>query len=260
MSVSPPPLIEARNIGRRYGDYVALKGVDLLVEQGETVAIVGPNGAGKTTLVNVLTGLLAPSEGTVQFRGSDIAGVGPVKLARLGMARTFQLVEVFPELTVAETISVGALSQLGRGRRMLASLGADREVRAKVEEVAAIFGLAPSLHRPARELPQGQKKLLDVASAFALSPAVILLDEPTSGVATADKHGVMATLTEAARRAGVQALILVEHDIDLVETYASRVVGLRGGAVLADKPVRDFFADAEATAALVGARTAKARH
>ena len=258
--MSAPLLIEALGVGRRYGDYVALKGVDLLVEPGETVAIVGPNGAGKTTLVNVLTGLLTPSEGSVRFRGADIAGVGPVKLARLGMARAFQLVQVFPELTVAETIAVGALSKLGRGRRMLASLGADREVRAKVEEVAAIFGLSPSLRRPARELPQGHKKLLDVASAFALSPAVILLDEPTSGVASADKHGVMRTLMEAARHSGVQALLLVEHDIDLVETYASRVVGLRGGEVLADKAVRDFFSDEEATAALVGARTAKAPH
>ena len=252
------PLIEALGVGRRYGDYVALKGVDLRVEPGETVAIVGPNGAGKTTLVNVLTGLLTPSEGSVRFRGADIAGVGPVRLARLGMARAFQLVQVFPELTVAETIAVGALSKLGRGRRMLASLGADREVRAKVEEVAAIFGLGPALRRPARELPQGQKKLLDVASAFALSPTVILLDEPTSGVATADKHGIMTTLMEAARRAGVEALLLVEHDIDLVETYASRVVGLRGGEVLADLPVRDFFADEGVTSALVGRRTAKA--
>jgi branched-chain amino acid transport system ATP-binding protein len=252
------PLIEARGVGRRYGDYVALRGVDLRVEPGETVAIVGPNGAGKTTLVNVLTGLLTPSEGSVRFRGADIAGVGPVRLARLGMARAFQLVQVFPELTVAETIAVGALSKLGRGRRMLASLGADREVRAKVEEVAAIFGLGPALRRPARELPQGQKKLLDVASAFALSPTVILLDEPTSGVATADKHGIMTTLMEAARRAGVEALLLVEHDIDLVETYASRVVGLRGGEVLADLPVRDFFADEGVTSALVGRRTAKA--
>ena len=252
------PLIEARGVGRRYGDYVALKGVDLRVEPGETVAIVGPNGAGKTTLVNVLTGLLTPSEGSVRFRGADIAGVGPVKLARLGMARAFQLVQVFPELTVAETIAVGALSKLGRGRRMLASLGADREVRAKVEEVAAIFGLGPALRRPARELPQGQKKLLDVASAFALSPTVIVLDEPTSGVATADKHGIMTTLMEAARHAGVEALLLVEHDIDLVETYASRVVGLRGGEVLADLPVRDFFADEGVTSALVGRRTAKA--
>ena len=252
------PLIEARGVGRRYGDYVALRGVDLRVEPGETVAIVGPNGAGKTTLVNVLTGLLTPSEGSVRFRGADIAGVGPVRLARLGMARAFQLVQVFPELTVAETIAVGALSKLGRGRRMLASLGADREVRAKVEEVAAIFGLGPALRRPARELPQGQKKLLDVASAFALSPTVILLDEPTSGVATADKHGIMTTLMEAARRAGVEALLLVEHDIDLVETYASRVVGLRGGEVLADLPVREFFADEGVTSALVGRRTAKA--
>ncbi len=250
-------LIEARNLGRRYGDYVALKGVELSVGPGETVAIVGPNGAGKTTLVNLLTGLLSPSEGTVRFRGADIAGVGPVRLARLGMARAFQLVQVFPELTAAETIALGALARLGRTRRMLASLGADRAVREKVEEVAAIFGLGPVLHRAARELSQGQKKLLDVASAFALAPKVILLDEPTSGVATADKHGIMTTLMEAARRAGVEAMLLVEHDIDLVESYATRVVGLRGGEVLADLPARDFFANEEVTAALVGRRPAK---
>ncbi|MDI3306839.1 MAG: ATP-binding cassette domain-containing protein [Acetobacteraceae bacterium] len=252
------PLLEARGVGRRYGDYVALQGVTLEVQPGETVAIVGPNGAGKTTLVNVLTGLLRPSEGQVRFRGADIAGIGPVRLARQGMARAFQLVQVFPELTVAETIAVGALTQMGRGRRMLASLGADHRLQELVRETAAVFGLENALHRPARELSQGQKKLLDVASAFALRPAVILLDEPTSGVATADKHGIMRTLMEAARLAGVQALLLVEHDIDLVETYASRVVGLRGGQVLADLPVRDFFADAEVTAALVGRRPAKA--
>ncbi|MBW8269633.1 ABC transporter ATP-binding protein [Caldovatus aquaticus] len=252
-----PPLLETYRVGRRYGDFVALRDVTLRVHPGETVAIVGPNGAGKTTLVNVLTGLLRPSEGWVRFLGSDIAGAGPVRLAQLGMARAFQLVQVFPELTAAETIAVGALAQAGRGRRMLASLGADRALRARVEEVAAVFGLGPVLHRPARELSQGQKKLLDVASAFALRPTVILLDEPTSGVATADKHGIMATLTEAARRAGVQALLLVEHDIDLVETYATRVVGLRGGEVLADLPVRAFFADEEVTAALVGRRPAR---
>ena len=252
------PLLQAQGVGRRDGDYVALQDVNMDVEPGETVAIVGPNGAGKTTLVNVLTGLLRPSEGQVRFRGADIAGIGPVRLARQGMARAFQLVQVFPELTVAETIAVGALAQMGRGRRMLASLGADRELRMRVSEVAAVFGLADALHRPARELSQGQKKLLDVASAFALNPAVILLDEPTSGVATADKHGIMRTLMEAARLAGVQALLLVEHDIDLVETYASRVVGLRGGQVLADLPVHEFFADAEVTAALVGRRMAKA--
>jgi branched-chain amino acid transport system ATP-binding protein len=252
------PLLQAHGIGRRYGDYVALKGVNLEVWPGETLAIVGPNGAGKTTLVNLLTGMLVPSEGWVRFLGVDIAGIGPVRLARMGMARAFQLVQVFPELTVAETIAVGALAQMGRGRRMLASVGADRELRARVAETAEVFGLQDALHRPARELPQGRKKLLDVASAFALRPAVILLDEPTSGVATADKHGIMETLMGAARRAGVQALLLVEHDIDLVEAYASRVVGLRGGEVLADLPVRDFFADEEVTAALVGRRPAKA--
>ena len=187
-------LLEAREVVKRYGDVQALSGVSLTVREGEFVSIIGPNGAGKTTLVNVLTGLLRPTSGSVAFKGRDVAGVGPVRLAALGMARSFQLVNVFPGLTVGETLSVPALARLGRAGHPFASLTRDAEVADSVAEMAQLFGLGDKLGRPARTLPQGDKKLLDVASAFALRPDLILMDEPTSGVSTRDKTAIMDTL------------------------------------------------------------------
>jgi branched-chain amino acid transport system ATP-binding protein len=251
------PLIETVGVGKAYGDFVALDDVSLSIAEGELVSIVGPNGAGKTTLVNVLTGLLKPSAGLVRFKGEDIAGIGPVKLARRGMARAFQLVHIFPAMTVAETIGVAVVSQTGKGLSLFASLRKDDAVRARVREVAAIFGLDGKLDAESRLLSQGEKKLLDIASAFALSPEVILLDEPTSGVSSGDKHGIMRNVVDAARRAGVKAIILVEHDMDLVAEYSSRIVALTAGKVLADRAPAEFFADPAIVAAVVGKRVGK---
>jgi branched-chain amino acid transport system ATP-binding protein len=250
-------LVETVGVRKAYGDFVALDDVTLSVAAGETVAIVGPNGAGKTTLVNVLTGLLKPSEGVVRFKGDDIAGIGPVKLAQRGMARAFQLVHIFPALTVGETIAVAVVSQTGRSLHLFASLRRDEALWKKVREVAAIFGLDGKLDAEARLLSQGEKKLLDIASAFALVPEVILLDEPTSGVSSGDKHGIMKTLVEAAGRAGVKAIILVEHDMDLVAEYASRIVALQGGKVLADRAPDAFFSDPALIASVIGKRAGK---
>ena len=250
-------LVETIGVRKAYGDFVALDGVTLSVAAGETLAIVGPNGAGKTTLVNVLTGLLKPRDGVVRFQGDDIAGIGPVKLAQRGMARAFQLVHIFPALTVGETIAVAVVSQTRRGLRLFASLRRDEALWQKVREVAAIFGLDGKLESEARLLSQGEKKLLDIASAFALVPEVILLDEPTSGVSSGDKHGIMRTLIDAAGRAGVKAIILVEHDMDLVAEYATRIVALQGGKVLADRAPDDFFSDPELIASVIGKRTGR---
>ena len=247
-------LIETAGLGKAYGEFVALDNVSLSVAAGELVSIVGPNGAGKTTLVNVLTGLLKPTAGVVRFKGEDIAGIGPVKLARRGMARAFQLVHIFPALSVAQTIAVAVISQSGRGLRLFASASADAALAARVREVAAIFGLEGKLESEARLLSQGEKKLLDIASAFALSPEVILLDEPTSGVSSGDKHGIMRNVIEAAKAAGVKAIILVEHDMDLVAQYSSRIVALQGGRVLADRAPDAFFKDPALIAAIVGKR------
>jgi branched-chain amino acid transport system ATP-binding protein len=246
-------LIETRDVSKSYGSFRALSGVTLSVAADEFVSIVGHNGAGKTTLVNVLTGLLRPTSGTVTFKGLDVAGVGPVRLARLGMARAFQLVHIFPGLTVRQTLATAVVSQTGKALRMLSSLEGDSEVQGRVEAVARLFGFE-QLEQEARSLSQGAKKLLDVASAFALRPEVILLDEPTSGVSTGDKHQIMRVLVDAAREFGVRAIIQIEHDMDLVSEYSDRVVALHNGQVLADRAPKDFFQDAELVATVVGKR------
>jgi branched-chain amino acid transport system ATP-binding protein len=178
-------------------------------------------------------------------------------LAQRGMARAFQLVHIFPAMTVAESIAVAVVSQMGHSLRLFASAKNDAAVNARVSEVAAIFGLESKIDSEARLLSQGEKKLLDIASAFALSPEVILLDEPTSGVSSGDKHGIMKNVIDAARRAGVKAIILVEHDMDLVAEYSSRIVALTAGKVLADRPPAAFFSDPEIIAAVVGKRVGK---
>jgi branched-chain amino acid transport system ATP-binding protein len=248
------PLFETIHVSKAYGAYMALRDVSFRVGDGEFVSIVGPNGAGKTTLVNVVTGLLKPTLGEVRFQGRDIAGVGPVELARRGMSRTFQLVNIFPALTVRETLAVAVASRLRRVTNPFRSLQRDDVLQADTERVAEVLGLRARLDIVASTLSQGEKKLLDIASAFALNPTVILLDEPTSGVSTGDKHAVMEVLVTAAKAAGVRAIVQVEHDMDLVERYSHRIVALQGGMLLADMPPDAFFADAEMISAVVGTR------
>jgi branched-chain amino acid transport system ATP-binding protein len=245
-------ILEAQDLRQRYGAYLALDGVSLSIRENEFVSIIGPNGAGKSTLINVLTGALPPTEGRVRFKGRDIAGVGPVALARLGMARSFQLVQIFPDLTVLETLEAAVVSRLGRGTRLFASLRGDRAVRAEALEIAEMFGLAERARVPARVLPQGDKKLLDVASAFTLRPEIILLDEPTSGVSTADKHAVMEILVAAARRIGLRSIIQVEHDMDIVFGYSDRIIALHQGRVLADASPDAIRADARVVDMVIG--------
>ena len=248
------PLLEARGLTKFYGPFRALDGVSLAVGEGEFVSIIGPNGAGKSTLINLLTGVSAPTAGTVRFKDHDVTGAGPVRLARLGMARSFQLVQIFPDLTVLETLQAAVISRLGRGRRLFASLARDREVQETALEVAELFGMADKRRALARQLPQGDKKLLDVASAFALRPEIILLDEPTSGVSTADKTAIMEILVAASRRVGLKAILQVEHDMDIVFGYSDRIIALHQGRVLADAIPSEIQANAEVIDAVIGRR------
>src|SRR6185295_8381776 len=187
-------ILEARDVTVFYGDVCALAGVSLAVRDGEFLSIIGPNGAGKSTLINVLTGVLHPTSGDVRFNDRDVRGIGPVALARLGMARSFQLVHIFPDLTVLETLQAAVVSRLGRGTRLFASLAGDRQVQAQALEVA----------------------------------------ELTSGVSTADKTAIMEILVTASRRIGCRAIIQVEHDMDIVFGYSDRIIALHEGKVLAD--------------------------
>ena len=247
-------LLETKSVGKSYGALRALEEVSIAVRPEEVVSVVGPNGAGKTTLVNLLTGLLTPTTGEVLFMGETIAGIGPVRLAERGLVRSFQLIQIFPQLTVAETIAAAVVSRQKKRWRLFASLATDQAIGARVAEVADIFGLAQRLGTLAATLSQGEKKLLDVASAFALDPRIILLDEPTSGVSTAEKHGIMRTLIAAAKRAGVQSILLVEHDMDLVAAYSQRIIALSQGRLLADLPPERFFADPQLIESVIGTR------
>jgi branched-chain amino acid transport system ATP-binding protein len=246
------PLLAAAGVTKRYGEFVALSNVDLSLSPGEFVSVVGPNGAGKSTLVNVLTGLLRPTAGSVHFRGENIAGIGSVELATRGLARSFQLVSVFPDLTVRETLAVAACSYLGMRWRWFTDVHRNAKVAEIVDRTARAFGLEGDADTLARSLPHGRRKLLDVASAFALHPKVILLDEPTAGVSTADKDGVMKTLLGAAKHLGVEAILLVEHDMDLVARYSSRIVAMMSGQKIADQPTDEFFKNEAVLSVVVG--------
>jgi len=252
-------ILRAEGLRKLYGEFCALDGVSLGVDAGEFVSIVGPNGAGKSTLINILTGVARPTAGSVRFKDREIGGAGPVRLARLGMARSFQLVQIFPDLTVLETLQAAVVARLGHATRLFASLARDREVHRGALEVAELFGLADKGHAPARTLPQGDKKLLDIASAFALKPEIILLDEPTSGVSTADKTAVMNTLVAAARRIGLRAIVQVEHDMDIVFAYSDRIIALHQGKVLADGPPATILSDQRVMDTVIGRRTATPR-
>lgn len=245
-------ILEAKSITKYYGGFCALNDVDIGVYEGEFVSIIGPNGAGKTTLINVLTGFLTPDAGQVLFKGEDIAGKRPEKLTRLGIARSFQLVNIFPELSVIDTIKTAIISRDGKGMRFYANLIKDRQLHEQALEVAELFGLADHLEEKSGNFPQGAKKLLDVASAFALHPEIILLDEPTSGVSTSAKNKIMQVLMDASKKIGIKTILQVEHDMDIVFSYSDRIIAVQQGRILADGPPDKMKQDENVICNVVG--------
>ncbi len=245
-------ILSARNLRKYYGDFCALDGVSFDINEGEFVSVIGPNGAGKTTLVNVLTGLLRPTTGKVVFKEKEITGIGPEKLCRLGMARSFQLVNVFSNFTVLEFLMVAILSRQGKGTNFYSSLAREKVIWDEAEEVARLFGLGDRRRVLAKNLAQGDKKLLDVASAFALHPEVILLDEPTSGVSTGDKNKIMEIMISASKSMGIKSILQVEHDMDLVFSFSDRIIALHQGKILSDSTPKQIRQNEEVVCTVMG--------
>ena len=250
--MTPKGTLIADDLRKYYGDFRALDGVSFSIKEGEFVSIIGPNGAGKTTLINVLTGLFSPTTGKVFFKGTEVTGMGPGRLSKMGLARSFQLVNIFPNFSVLEFLMVAVVSRLGKGGNFFSSLSADRQVTDGAMEVASLFGLEKKKDMLTKNLPQGDKKMLDVASAFALHPEVILLDEPTSGVSTGDKNKIMETLVSASKKMGIKSIVQVEHDMDLVFSYSDRVIALVAGKILADGPPEAIEKDEEVVCTVMG--------
>jgi len=245
-------ILSANDLRKYYGEFCALDGVSFKINEGEFVSIIGPNGAGKTTLINVLTGLLTPNTGKVFFKDREITGIGPGRLSRLGVARSFQLVNIFPNFTVLEFLMVAIVSRLGKGTNFYSSLLRDQEVTGEALEVAKFFRLDEKKDVLTKNLPQGDKKMLDVASAFALHPEVILLDEPTSGVSTSDKNKIMETLVSASKKIGIKSIVQVEHDMDIVFSYSDRIIALHQGKILSDSTPAEIEKNEEVVCTVLG--------
>jgi len=210
-----------------FGSFRALDRVSVSVEEGERLALVGPNGAGKTTLVNVITGYVKPSEGRIVFRGRDVTRLDAWRRVRLGIARSFQLPRLFWKQTVLENVAAAVAARRGLALDMLSM---PDEVYEEARRLLVMVGLEDKAHLPVASLSAGERKVLDVLMALALRPKLLLLDEPTSGVATEDKRSVMNAITEAVKRIG-STVVFVEHDIEIVREYASRVTVLIDGRI-----------------------------
>ena len=218
---------------------------------GEVLALIGSNGAGKTTLINLISGVIPPDSGTVEFEGHDITRASIHRKIELGIARSFQLVNLFDQLSVQDNVALAIFSRQGRTRRLLSLAASDREVRDESAEVLRDFGLVSRAGMSAGGLSQGERKLLDVAVAYALRPKLLFLDEPTSGVSTREKTPIMDIISQVVRSGGITAVI-VEHDMDVVFTYCPRIVAMHQGGILADGTPDEIRNNPQVTANLLG--------
>ncbi len=244
------PLLTTRGLSLSFGGVVAAADIDFNLYANERVAVIGANGAGKTTFINMVTGYLKPTSGTVSFAGQNITGLHPRDIVRKGIARSFQLPQLFLEHTVRESIE---LAVAARGRRLgfFRSLAASVS-RQEVDHVLELVGLSARAGDLCASLPEGHRKLLDVAKALVLDPKLLIMDEPTSGVAADEKHALMSTIMKALDERTVTALF-VEHDVDIVNSYATRVSAWISGKIAADGPPQEVMNNAEVRAVILGA-------
>lgn len=243
------PLLQAKDLRISFFGVQAADGVNLEIREGEFLAIIGPNGSGKTTFLNLCTGYLRPSSGEVYLDGKPITAMAPRTIARRGIARAFQIPQLFLDQTVLDNLMIAVAAKRGIWVPFKA-LGADGR-RHEAEELLALVGLDGEAGQLAGALPEGRRKLLDIVIALALKPRLVLLDEPTSGVSTIERFTLMETLMSALRRAKVTALF-VEHDMDVVQRYADRVVVWDSGSVMAEGPPSEVFKDERVLRNVVG--------
>ena len=244
-------LLVTGKLVKYFGETHAVDHVDFVVEEGEVLALIGSNGAGKTTLVNLISGLLPADGGQIVFRGADVTHQSVHERIRAGIARSFQLVNLFDHLSVHDNVALAIFSREGRTRRLLSLAAADTGVRDEGAAVLKQFGLDGRADSPAGGLSQGERKLLDVAVAYALRPKLLFLDEPTSGVSTREKAPIMDIITQVVRSGGITAVI-VEHDMDVVFTYCPRIIAMHQGTILADGSPEQIRSNAQVTANMLG--------
>jgi branched-chain amino acid transport system ATP-binding protein len=233
------PILAAAGLRKSFGAVTAASDVTLSFERESVASLIGANGAGKTTFLNLVTGYLKPDRGSIRFDGRELTGHTPREITGLGICRSFQVPQLFQSLSVRENLLVAE------------GIAAAERIEEATEGVLEGFGLAQYAGQAAGQLPEGIRKLLDVAMALVARPKVLLLDEPTSGVAAGEKFGIMDLVMGAVRGQGVTVLF-VEHDMDIVSRYAERVVAFYDGRVIADGEPGLVLGDAEVRRHVIG--------
>jgi branched-chain amino acid transport system ATP-binding protein len=239
------------NLKKHFGSVKAVDHVHLEIKEGEIVSIIGTNGAGKTTLVNLISGYIKPDSGRILFLDKDITYASPYIRIKLGVGRSFQLIQLFSNSTVLDNVRIALFSKYGMIRRGL--LPADRYSSVTDEAIKILdsFGMSDKKNLTPKGLSEGDLKILDIAIAFALKSKLLLLDEPTSGVATNDKFKVMDSIVKAIKKEGISTLI-IEHDMDIVSGYSDRVIVMHEGKVIAEGKPNEVMENKEVKATVFG--------
>jgi ABC-type branched-subunit amino acid transport system ATPase component len=242
-------LLETRGLSKSFGALEVARAIDFRLETGARHALIGPNGAGKTTFVNLLTGVLQPSAGSVLLQGRDVTRLAQATRVKRGIARTFQINQLFRGLSVLENVCIAVAERMGAGGGMLQPAGRRTAVLEEAARLIGMLRLEADAGRRVGELPYGRQRLVEIAIALGLSPRVLLLDEPAAGIPSAESHILLAAIAALPADIGV---LIIEHDMDLVFRFAQRITVMVGGAIFAEGSPAEIAANRDVRAVYLG--------
>jgi len=243
------PLLEVKNLTKEFGKLIATNNVSFHIESGEIKAVIGPNGAGKTTLFNLITGALPPTEGDVFFRNEKISGLAPNAIASKGMARSFQLLNLFPNLTVFENVRLAVQVNHDNKKSLFASADHLSGIQEKTEALLERVGISQYAYQSASKISYGDQRALEISLALATEPTLLMLDEPTSGMSPLESEDIAKLIKEISKDLSI---LLIEHHIDMVMALADSILVMHYGQKLADGTPQDVAADKQVQEAYLG--------
>lgn len=242
-------VLQVRDLHKDFGGLQVLSGIDLCLMEGDRHAIIGPNGAGKSTLFNLITGKYVPNRGKILFDGRDITGFPPHRIARLGMARSFQVTNIFRSMSVFENVRNAVLSRKGIRYQILSKLSGLSSVNEEVDTILSQIDLLDRKHVLAGELAHGQQRALEIGLTLAMDPKLILLDEPTAGMSSSESRETVELIEQVTKG---RTLVIVEHDMDVVFRIAKHITVICYGKVLASGPPEEIRNDQRVKDAYLG--------